>query len=356
MQIPDRPADESARLVELRRYDILDSLPEQAYDDLLAIAAGICGTPMGSVSLVDAEREWYKAALGVQATEGARDLSFCGHAILDPQQLMVVSDASDDPRFCDNPRVLGEPHIRFYAGAPLVGAGGHVTGTLCVMDRQPRELTPFQCESLRRLARQVVALMELRRINSELRHHLEERHWYEQQLRDYQHLLELQNEDLATQLGLDALTGLSNRRAFAAALDRAISHAAMLEQPLALAVVDIDHFKAINDAHGHPAGDHVLAEVGRLLRQLAPAPVLAARQGGEEFVLLMPEITLEQALALGETLRTQLREADLGVPLTVSVGVAAWRIGESAHELYARADIALYAAKRAGRDRVLPAD
>lgn len=229
MQIPARPADDPARIAELHRYGILDTLPEQAYDDLLAVAAGICGTPMGSVSLVDTEREWFKAALGVRTLEGLRDTSFCGHTILDPTQVMVVNDARVDPRFHDNPRVLGEPNIRFYAGAPLVSPDGYVAGALCVMDREPRELNVFQCESLRSLSRQVVVLMELRRANRQLQHHLDERQWYEQQLHAYQHLLELHNDVLATQLGMDALTGLASRRSFATALEQAISRAAMLE-------------------------------------------------------------------------------------------------------------------------------
>ena len=197
--------------------------------------------------------------------------------------------------------------------------------------------------------------MELRRANRQLQHDLEEREWYAQQLREYQRLLEQHNEELATQLDLDMLTGLRNRRAFAADLDRAISRAAMLEQPLVLAVIDIDHFKAINDTYGHLAGDHMLVEVGKLLRQIAQPPVVAARQGGEEFVLLMPEHDLDQARAVGEMLRARLHEADLQAPLTVSIGMAAWRIGESANELYAHADGALYAAKRAGRDCVIVA-
>lgn len=353
MQKPARPADDPARIAELHRYGILDTLPEQAYDDLLAVAAGICGTPMGSVSLVDTEREWFKAALGVRTLEGARDTSFCGHTILDADRVMVVNDVRKDPRFHDNPRVLGEPNIRFYAGAPLVSPEGYVTGALCVMDREPRELDAFQCESLRSLSRQVVALMELRRANRQLQHHLKERDWYEQQLQAYQHLLEQQNDELAVQLGIDALTGLASRRAFAAELDRAISRAALLEQPLALAVIDIDHFKIINDTHGHPAGDRVLAEVGQQLRRLAAPPLLPARQGGEEFVLLMPDSDLASAGELAERLCRGLRKASLSVPITVSIGVAAWRVGESAHELYARADGALYAAKRGGRDRVV---
>lgn len=121
-------------------------------------------------------------------------------------------------------------------------------------------------------------------------------------------------------------------------------------------MIDIDHFKLINDTHGHPAGDRVLAEVGQLLRQLTAPPVLPARQGGEEFVLLMPGTDLAAARELAERLCRGLREAPLSVPIRVSIGVAAWRLGESAHELYARADVALYTAKRGGRDRVEIAD
>lgn len=353
MQKPERPTDDLARIAELHRYDILDTLPEQAYDDLLVVAAGICGTPMGSVSLVDTERQWFKAALGVRMREGARDTSFCGHTILDPSRVLVINDARNDPRFHDNPLVLGEPNVRFYAGAPLVSPSGYVAGALCVMDNEPRHLDAFQCESLRSLSRQVVALMELRRANRQLQHHLQERDWYEQQLHAYQLLLEQQNDELVTQLGIDALTGLASRRAFAAELDAAIGRAALLQQPLALAVIDIDHFKIINDTHGHPVGDRVLADVGEQLRRLAPTPLLPARQGGEEFVLLMPDSDLASAGEIAERLCRGIREARLSVPITVSIGVAAWHVGESAHELYVRADGALYAAKRGGRDRVV---
>jgi anti-sigma regulatory factor (Ser/Thr protein kinase) len=160
-------ADEGARLAALREYRILDTEPEQSYDDLTLLASHICGTPMALLTLVDADRQWFKSRVGITITETSRAISFCTHAI-QQHDLMVVPDAQADARFRDNPLVTGAPHVRFYAGAPLVTRDGHALGTLCVVDRVARTLTPDQLEALDALRHQAEAQLELRRTVIEL--------------------------------------------------------------------------------------------------------------------------------------------------------------------------------------------
>ena len=156
-----RPPDEAQRLAALRRYDILDTPPERAFDDIVRLASRLCDVPVALVSLVDDQRQWFKAEQGFGARETSRDASFCAHAILQPD-VLVVPDTLRDERFAANPLVTGSSHIRFYAGAPLVTPDGHRLGTLCIMDREPRELTAEQAGLLQALARQVVTELELR--------------------------------------------------------------------------------------------------------------------------------------------------------------------------------------------------
>lgn len=157
------PDNEGRRLAALRDYEILDTPGEQAFDDLTLLAAQLCGTPMAMVSLVDENRQWFKSRQGLSASETSRDIAFCAHTILRPDEVLEVRDAEADPRFADNPLVTTDPHIRFYAGAPLVSPSGHALGALCVMDHAPRSLTPAQLEALRALSRRVVAQLEMRR-------------------------------------------------------------------------------------------------------------------------------------------------------------------------------------------------
>ena len=172
-------AGEAERLAALRRYKILDTEPEQRFDDLALLASQICGTPMALISLVDRDRQWFKARVGVDVAQTPRDIAFCAHAIRQPD-LFIVPDTLQDARFRDNPLVLTEPHIRFYAGAPLVTTDGQALGTICVLDRRPRVLTKAQAAALEALTRQVISQLDLRLSLDELAAALEARDRAEQ--------------------------------------------------------------------------------------------------------------------------------------------------------------------------------
>jgi signal transduction histidine kinase len=156
------PVNETERLATLYGLNVLDSPPDKDFDDIVALAAAVCGVPMSLVSLIDTDRQWFKASVGTDLVETSRDLSFCAHAILG-RDLLVVPDARQDPRFADNPAVAREGGVRFYAGAPLVTTDGYALGTLCVVDSRPRRLDVEQLQALHALARQVTSQLELRR-------------------------------------------------------------------------------------------------------------------------------------------------------------------------------------------------
>ena len=208
------PASEQTRLEALDRYDILDSEAEQAYDDITMIASCIAQAPIALISLVDRERQWFKSKVGLSVAETSRDVAFCAHALLDGHRPLIVPDALEDERFVDNPLVTGAPNIRFYAGAPLMTSDNQALGTLCVIDRTPRELTADQVQALTALSRQVVTNLELRRVSTDLRRASAAREVYLSQLENYQLKLEAANARLHDLSRTDALTGVGNRAAF----------------------------------------------------------------------------------------------------------------------------------------------
>jgi GAF domain-containing protein len=162
------PDDETRRLEILQSYNVVDTAAEPAYDDIVSMASLMCATPIALVTLITEDRQWFKARMGLDMSETPRDHAFCAHAIRDPSTIMVVQDATKDPRFMHNPLVVGEPGIRFYAGAPLLTPSGAALGTVCVIDRVPRQLTPAMAQGLQALARQAGELLALRRANSDL--------------------------------------------------------------------------------------------------------------------------------------------------------------------------------------------
>ncbi len=347
------PADEATRLAELDALDLLDTLPEQAYDDLTALAAHIAGTPIALVSLVDDDRQWFKSAHGVEISETPRDLSFCAHAILDPDTLLEVSDASADPRFADNPLVTALGY-HFYAGTPLVTPSGHALGTLCVIDTDPRVMTADVREALQALGRQVSQQFELRRKVIQLEAAALVRKSHERKLEQYRLHLEENLAEMAEQSIRDPLTDLYNRRALEDRLIAEMAHHRRSERPVCVLMVDLDHFKQLNDVHGHAAGDEALRQVAKVLSNGVRDGDTAARYGGEEFTIVLSDTPLAGARIAAERLRQAISDLSLDSgPLTASIGLAV--AGPGADEpdtILEAADGALYAAKHGGRNLV----
>ena len=214
MNAPDLPDNEQTRLKTLKSLDVLDTQPEERFDRLTRMCKRLFGVPIALVSLVDENRQWFKSCVGLSVSETPRDISFCGHAILG-SEIFVIPDAAKDERFADNPLVVDEPHIRFYAGCPLESRNGCKLGTLCIIDREPRELTQEDFDTLKDLA----AMVER----------------------------ELEAVQLAT---LDELTKISNRRGFMALAQHSLNLCTRQEISASLAFVDLNNFKPILPQRG----------------------------------------------------------------------------------------------------------
>lgn len=330
---PPIPKDEENRIQALHRYEILDTPSEQEYDDVILLASQICGTPIALISLVDEDRQWFKAKIGLDVSETPRDLAFCAHAILDSPETLVVGDALKDKRFANNPLVIGDPKIRFYAGAPLITPDNQALGTLCVIDRKPRKLTEKQIESLQALARQVTMQMELRRTSA---------------------LLQSANEKLS-QLSLeDALTELYNRRGFLVHTKQQLRlfRSRRLDRGLWLMMADMDGLKEINDTFGHQEGSLALVKIGEILQETFRETDVIARFGGDEFTVLFIDIDNEVGGTVSERLEKNLEvyNANSGKIYKLSISYGLISIGvednSSIEELINQADKLMYEQKR----------
>ncbi|MDZ7644597.1 MAG: sensor domain-containing diguanylate cyclase [Woeseiaceae bacterium] len=352
-----QPENESRRLAVLESYEILDTLPERDYDDIVELASRLCESPVALLSLVDGDRQWFKARKGLDDSETPREQAFCAHAICEPDSLTVVNDATADDRFRGNPLVTASPGIRFYAGAPLVSASGEALGTICVIDHKPRTLTDGQAAALRSLSRLVMSQFEMRRSLATM-----ERLVLDQE-GQVESLLQREVETRATVDRLrresltDVLSGLWNRRGLEQKLDGEFNLATRYQLPLSLMVIDMDYFNSYNDSFGHAEGDRALAILGKILKRTKRNYDVAARFGGEEFVIVMPGTSEQGARVLAERVRRNVqRHAWPKRAITVSIGTASVDPGMSTgNALFEAADAALYDAKAGGRDRCVHA-
>ena len=350
-------ADEAARQAVLDAYAILDSAPEQAFDDIVRLAQMLCEVPAASISLIDRDRVWFKAQIGVDQAQVPRDQSLCNHAIVSPGRTLVVDDLAIDPIPAARRRRLGGKPPRFYAGVPLLGPDGHALGTLSVADVVPRHLAPAQVEGLELLARQTQHLLELRRFMLEQRHLLSTREAAAKDAEQARADLQRRHEALQETANHDPLTGLFNRVAMERMVAEALQRDPSERSPYSLLLLDIDHFKLVNDRHGHLAGDDALRAVAAAVIATVRKDDIAVRYGGEEIVVYLARATLADASEIAQRIRERVAQAPLPFTLTVSIGIAAGDpMLDQPIQVFQRADQALYRAKATGRDRVVVDD
>lgn len=350
MVVPS-PNNEAARVAVLHGYDILDTLPEPSYDDIVLLASQICRAPIAAVSFIDSERQWFKAQTGITLASSPRELSFCAHTIMD-SDLLVIPNALEDVRFANNPLVKQSPHIRFYAGAPLTTERGEALGTLCVIDCVERTLSEAQANALRSLSRQVMAQLELRQL-------LEKQIRTQRRLEISQSQLKEVNVQLHKLSMTDDVTGFHNTRFLHHWLDDKLKVAEQEGEEIALIFFDMDRFKQVVDTHGHQLGSKILKEVAQVVKEQLAEGDRIVRYGGDEFVILLPAQNRRQALQTAERMRRAinqrnfLSEENLQVRVTASFGLAVYpEDAKSKKQLLLAADQSLFQSKDAGRNRI----
>lgn len=304
------PANEAERLASLRRMLLLSTPDEAAFDRVTRTAQRLFDTPIALLSLIDADRQWFKSCIGLPVRETGRDVSFCGHAILD-DGLFVIENALADPRFADNPLVTGAPRVIFYAGRPLKNAEGHRIGTLCVIDHQPRRFSPADRQALDDLGCWMEALFLNRDLGDAERTLLAE-------------LDEARRDSL-----LDPMLNIWHPQAIQQLLERECLRAMRHNLPLAVATVRLENLPAIAAAHGEAVADHCLSDFARRVRTTIRSMDLLGRWEKDVLLLILPETDAAAARRLTERIAAaatlapyavadQLIEAELGIGLAAA--------------------------------------
>lgn len=311
MKAPQKPTNEGARLKTLESLNILDTPPEDRFDRYTRIAAALFDVPIALVSLVDNHRQWFKSSCGLSVDETPRSISVCGHVILQ-NEVFVVEDLAEDPRFSDNPLVTNDPKLRFYAGVPLQPLNGYKLGSFCILDYKPREFTDKNKADLSDLASMV-------------------------------------SDELI--IYIDELTGLTNRRGFNMVSQHVLTATHRAEGIVSVVMLDLDHFKFINDNFGHKQGDEALKVFADCMARVFRESDVVSRLGGDEFCLLLSNASKKDAEAGLNRLRDMLAEENANplneFNLSFSAGVVeSGKFGAPViEELVAEADRLMYLQK-----------
>jgi diguanylate cyclase (GGDEF)-like protein len=323
------PIQEEQRLQAVRTHAIADTPPEAEFDALARVAAHALDAPMALIGMLDADRLWLKAKVGIDALWLPRDGAFCAHTIVHPDSPMVVDDLRSDARFAQHPLVTGAPHLRAYAGTALIDERGHALGTIAVLDTRPRDFDAAQRATLQDLATLALTALRNRQRGAQLAH----------------------------QALSDPLTGLSNRVHFKHTLDGELAHAMRTGEPFTVLCMDLDGFKAVKDGFGQSAGEEVLCEVARRLNQQVRLGDVLARFSGDEFGVVMRHGAKDSAQILAKRIvkavsaPITLSSGDT-IGVGISIGMAAYTDDiDSVGTLLTHADQALYQAKHQNEKR-----
>jgi diguanylate cyclase (GGDEF)-like protein len=342
---------EIARLNALSQYAILDTPEEGAFDRLTALTAQLFEVPIAGISFVDSRRVWFKSVHGpAQFRSADRAAGLCGAAVAQ-DDVLVIGHASADPAARGHPFVVGAPGIEFYMGAPLKTPEGHVLGALCCMDTRPRRIVPEQRDRMRRLADVAMDQIELRRAAAQIS-------------RLSEALAEACSE-MERKASYDSLTGVLAREALLERSAKLLARARTGLKGAAVLILDVDHFKSVNDSFGHQVGDKVLQVVARRMASACRVHDLLGRLGGEEFMAVFSDVSFEQARRISERLQAAVCRSPVhaGGALKVDVSVSGGLLvlppsdeAVSLTEAISIADHALYAAKSSGRNRIVIAN
>lgn len=335
------PRNEAERIASLRKMLLLSSPDEEAFDRVTRMAQRVFHVPIALVSLIDSNRQWFKSCIGLPVRETGRDISFCGHAILQ-DEVFVIENALEDPRFADNPLVTNDPHVIFYAGRPLRNAENFMVGTLCIIDHVPRIFSAEDRRSLDDLGYWI------------------EQVFYGRQLSETQKIVLQELDEVRLKSMLDPMLNIWHQGAALDMLEREVIRSYRNKIPLSVLLIDIDYFKKINHLYGHSVGDQVLIEFSKIINSCIRPYDISGRYGGDEFIVILPDADLDNAQKIAERLLKSMRlqpflSGETFFEVSISIGIGSTDFQEetpNAAELVEKADHALQQAKRLGQNRV----